>query len=103
MKKTNGFVFAQHRYGQVVVNDGKISYRGIEVPYIMQSNGRFFCECEIDGQKICCNARTREGLADQFAECIDELYEEILERAYENLRRQAPVEDYDPADDLPFV
>ena len=49
------------------------------------------------------NARTREGLADQFAECIDELYEEILERAYENLRRQAPVEDYDPADDLPFV
>lgn len=103
MKKDNGFVFAQHRYGQVVVNDGKISYRGIKVPYIKQINGRFFCECEINGKTIWCDARTLDGLADQFAECIDESYEEILERAYANLRRQAPVEDYDPDDDLPFV
>lgn len=102
MKKANGFVFVLHRYGQVVVNDGKISYHGIEAPYIMQSNGRFFCACEINGKIIRCDARTHECLADQFAECIDELYEETLERAYANLRTHAPAEDYDPADDLPF-
>ena len=92
---------------EAMIINNRIVYRGFAAPITIQMNRRFYCECEVEKKTICCDARTLDGLIDQFVECVDNMfeggYEEAYERAYANLRAQAPAEDYDPADDLPFV
>ena len=91
---------------EAMIINNRIVYRGFAAPITIQTNRRFYCECEVEKKTIRCDASTLDGLIDQFVECVDDMfeggYEEAYERVYAKLSQQAPVEDYDPADDLPF-
>ena len=88
---------------EAMIINNRIVYRGFAAPITIQTNRRFYCECEVEKKTICCDASTLNGLIDQFVECVNDMFESGYEEAYANLRRYATVEDYDPADDLPFV